>query len=243
MPTGFTFHVKWRKQYFHNPVGRGHVDPNRAWKRVARMKNDFAILIYHVGSYPKKRGGTPVGQVSEQLQNIGFVKHVNGKVGRPQIKKWDFMARLSKRNSKTEWRRDVFRIGRRVIDGQLRNIRSGYVELGKKIVDEAKNEILAIQTPPLEPATIRRKGHDKPLIETLRLLKSLRFKIVPLSSVKSSSFYGGVYEPSAQMIGSIEENEAIMNMMGLSGSSDGLTESDIDKIMSQEFGKNWEEGL
>lgn len=178
---------------WHKPYNAGKKSPS-GMKRLARMKNDYAIEIYYKGSYPKKHGGQIIGDVATILQSGIQVKpKLTGRRGRPvSVKKWEWEKQVSKSHSKRDWRRDINSIGKRVIDGTLYNIKSGYSQLGKKIVSQIQDKIMATIAPPLEPSTIRRKKSSKPLIETKKLYKSVKYRVVPGSSVKRSSSYGGL---------------------------------------------------
>lgn len=49
--------------------------------------------------------------------------------------------------------------------------------LGEVIVDDIKESIRTLDAPPLSPATIARKGFDKPLIDTSNMLNSVSYEV------------------------------------------------------------------
>ena len=63
--------------------------------------------------------------------------------------------------------------------GKGRNIRRTLMELGEWGVNEVKKYITRTgKFVPLRPATIRRKGDDKPLVDSGRLLNSISYEII-----------------------------------------------------------------
>lgn len=50
--------------------------------------------------------------------------------------------------------------------------------LGMQMADDIKAQLAAITSPALEPETIARKGHEKPLVDTKQLLKSIKYEVV-----------------------------------------------------------------
>jgi hypothetical protein len=57
------------------------------------------------------------------------------------------------------------------------NVYDALQQLGGEIVKEIQESILTFEGVPLKPRTIRKKGHDKQLIETRRMLESVAFSI------------------------------------------------------------------
>lgn len=49
--------------------------------------------------------------------------------------------------------------------------------LGEIIVDDIKESIRQLDSPPLSPVTIARKGFDKPLIDTSNMLNSVSYEV------------------------------------------------------------------
>lgn len=49
--------------------------------------------------------------------------------------------------------------------------------IGIKIVSDIRKSILQLEIPPNAPSTIRRKGHDSPLIDTGQMLRSVDHEV------------------------------------------------------------------
>ncbi|MCW5001068.1 hypothetical protein M7963_06020 [Enterobacter roggenkampii] len=58
--------------------------------------------------------------------------------------------------------------------------------LGEIIVDDIKGSIRQLDTPPLSPVTIARKGFDKPLIDTSNMLNSVSYEVSEIESSTDS---------------------------------------------------------
>lgn len=58
--------------------------------------------------------------------------------------------------------------------------------LGEIIVDDIKESIRQLDSPPLSPVTIARKGFDKPLIETSNMLNSVSYEVSEIESSTDS---------------------------------------------------------
>lgn len=50
--------------------------------------------------------------------------------------------------------------------------------VGDGIAGQLRQSIKDTNAPPLKPATVRRKGHDKPLVDTGHMLNSVDFEVV-----------------------------------------------------------------
>jgi hypothetical protein len=66
---------------------------------------------------------------------------------------------------------------KKLISENNMNVYDALEDLGVQIVGEVQDSIMTFVGVPLSPVTIRRKGHDKQLIETARLLESVAFSI------------------------------------------------------------------
>lgn len=189
-------------------------------KRLASMKNDYAIQIYYKGNYPQNRGGTDVGDVATFL-NSGIKSANKGHDpedptmpnpesenprgrGRPKsTKKWPWEKQVRSSHHK-EWRRYIngtvkklLRGWQEQVNGQtvnfrpVRNIREAYANLGRQVVEQLREQIIGTIAPELEYTTIRKRRKrgvysTKPLIETLKLLRSIHSRVVPISSLEGS---------------------------------------------------------
>lgn len=58
--------------------------------------------------------------------------------------------------------------------------------LGEIIVDDIKGSIRTLDSPPLSPVTIARKGFDKPLIDTSNMLNSVSYEVSEIESSTDS---------------------------------------------------------
>lgn len=58
--------------------------------------------------------------------------------------------------------------------------------LGEIIVDDIKESIRSLDSPPLSPVTIARKGFDKPLIDTKNMLDSVSYEVSEIESQTNS---------------------------------------------------------
>lgn len=58
--------------------------------------------------------------------------------------------------------------------------------LGEIIVDDIKGSIRQLDSPPLSPVTIARKGFDKPLIDTSNMLNSVSYEVSEIESSTDS---------------------------------------------------------
>lgn len=173
--------MKFSLKYKARGVGSLH----QMHDRLQKMKKDYAVVIYHTGEYPS---GTPVGDVADILENVGVhEKNKKGQVGRPNVKRWPFSKNVRARNYNRRWRKMISGIADNIVRGNLKNYHQGYQNLGRLIVSQLYEEICAMEKPPLAQSTIDKKGHSKPLMDTLRLLKSIRYKVVPLNDPSARS--------------------------------------------------------
>ncbi len=58
--------------------------------------------------------------------------------------------------------------------------------LGEIIVDDIKESIRSLDSPPLSPVTIAKKGFDKPLIDTSNMLNSVSYEVGEIESQTNS---------------------------------------------------------
>jgi len=50
-------------------------------------------------------------------------------------------------------------------------------EMGELLKQRIEESIYALYTPPLAPSTIKKKGHDKPLLDTHTMISSIKYKV------------------------------------------------------------------
>lgn len=146
-------------------------------ERHKRFSRDYAVIIYHKDeTYPS---GSTVEEVSDILENVGVrYKNRENKVGRPKKKVWPYSQKVRNRFYRRKWRNEISKIGRLVARKKLRTYYNGFQKFGRLVVEQLQDEIKSIQEPKLEPTTIKMKGSSKPLIDTKRLLNSIRYKVV-----------------------------------------------------------------
>ena len=82
-----------------------------------------------------------------------------------------FMRNCAKRN-KRKWRNNVQDRLPVILD-----MKKMAQELGEDIVEDLRFEIYRTNTPPNAPSTIKRKGFNKPLIETGKMVNSIRMEV------------------------------------------------------------------
>lgn len=180
--------------------------------RLLRMKKDYAVVIYHKGEYPN---GQSVAEVANILENGGVHESSHGKVGRPTVKRWPFTKNVKARNYQRTWRHMVKRIADNIVNGTLSSYYAGYHNLGRRVVEQLQEEIYGMMKPELAASTIKKKGHSKPLIDTMRLVNSIHYKVVHLNdpSAKSKpfmpkwvtkSFGGSSYDPHGAILSNLE---------------------------------------
>ncbi|MBY6247559.1 hypothetical protein [Citrobacter werkmanii] len=58
--------------------------------------------------------------------------------------------------------------------------------LGEIIVNDIRQSIITLDTPPLSPVTIARKGFDNPLIDTKNMLDSVSYEVSEIESQTNS---------------------------------------------------------
>jgi len=82
-----------------------------------------------------------------------------------------FMRNCVKRNRK-KWRNVV----QDILPVNL-NIKKTFQTLGEDMVEDLRMEIYRTNTPPNAPSTIKRKGFNKPLIDTGKMVNSIRMEV------------------------------------------------------------------
>lgn len=129
----------------------------------------------------------PVSDVAEMLLIHGIKKRKTGKRGRPGRKVWKVFD-IARRTYGNRWRNYVrVTIANMIKRGKLSNIYEGYEQLKKKAIKDIQQVMLTIREPELSPKTVQYKKNlfhplgfsaSKPLVETLRMIKSLRARVV-----------------------------------------------------------------
>lgn len=66
------------------------------------------------------------------------------------------------------------------------DIREIFSMLGETIVGDIRQSIITLDSPPLSPVTIARKGFDNPLIDTKNMLDSVSYEVSEIESSTDS---------------------------------------------------------
>lgn len=156
----------------------------RGYNRLRRFVRAYSVIIYHAGTYPKT--GESVGDVSELLEVYGIpVRREEGQIGRTRKKKWPYSQNVKNRFAKRKWQQQIGKITNQIVYGHgVRDYYRGYQRFARGVVKELRKEIMRLREPELALATIQKKTYEKckdptkPLIETGRLLKSIRYQVI-----------------------------------------------------------------
>ncbi len=155
----------------------------------------------YAASFLHQKGRPPSRMIVERDAKGNAIRDSNGKYVLENVsmykKVWNFVDNAAKANK--NWRNIVRMIPDKIVRQaiQRRNylIRHGghnvqlkaqtnyYREmqaLGRKIVADCKLALLALEAPPLEATTIKKKGHDKILQESRALYNSIAYRVVKL---------------------------------------------------------------
>lgn len=138
-----------------------------------KAASSFENLQLKVGllegaTYPD---GTPVPMVAATNE---FGNPANNQPPRPFF-------RNAIANHESEWQEATAKLIEN--GGEVRDVLS---LLGEIIVDDIKESIRTLDSPPLSPVTIARKGFDKPLIDTSNMLNSVSYEVGEIESSTDS---------------------------------------------------------
>ena len=138
-----------------------------------KAASSFENLQLKVGllegaTYPD---GTPVPMVAATNE---FGNPANNQPPRPFF-------RNAIANHESEWQEATAKL---IENGG--EVRDALSLLGEIIVDDIKESIRTLDSPPLSPVTIARKGFDKPLIDTSNMLNSVSYEVGEIESQTNS---------------------------------------------------------
>lgn len=146
---------------------------DKVMEALDKAASSFENLQLKVGflegsTYPD---GTPVPMVAATNE---FGNPANNQPPRPFF-------RNAISNHETEWQNSTASL---IENGdETRDVLS---LLGEVIVDDIKESIRSLDSPPLSPVTIARKGFDKPLIDTKNMLDSVSYEVSEIESQTNS---------------------------------------------------------
>lgn len=104
---------------------------------------------------------------------LGSVHEFGSRDGRIPERSW---LRSAFDLHRVDYQRLIDRIVTSIYAGRT-TVRRGLSILGQKAETDAKKQIVDLKTPPNAPSTIARKGSSNPLIDTGRMLATVRHKI------------------------------------------------------------------
>lgn len=78
-------------------------------------------------------------------------------------------------NNQAAWMQEFAAIARKSLTGGLDPVHA-MDQMGLRIAGEVKQSIRAVTSPPLKPQTVKRKGHNKPLVESGTMLQTVVHK-------------------------------------------------------------------
>ena len=137
--------------------GAGFDELKRA---ISKMQNaESKVGWLESDKYPN---GTPVAYVAA-IQEFGDPSH--------NIPPRSFM-RSTAKEKETEWKEILFRKSKSVVKGAL-SIPDLMEIIGSVAAGDIRKTISEITSPPLKASTIKRKGFDKPLVDTRHMIDTL----------------------------------------------------------------------
>ena len=140
-------------------VDRGYKSIKKELRKLGSMSTSVGVFD-DAGSYP-----TGEAVVDVALWNEMGTKNIPA---RPFIQS----ATMERKNDIADTMQEE--IGEILDDN--RKAKEALSNVGEKVKDLIVNKIDTLSSPPLAPATIRKKGHSKPLIDTRKLRESITHK-------------------------------------------------------------------
>lgn len=184
----FSVSVSWKRQYGASGAftwaynGRQGQNP-----RLAKMKNDYEVELFFTPGVmepprtnkkgePQKAAPPEAGEVAKWLMEDGVGK---------KRKRWDVWGRCRELHSSQKWRRYVYRmIPSLITKGKIQNIYQGYQKFAKVVKKDFISVMKAMQSPALEPKTIKNKTKrkvakkpSKPLIESRTMIGAVWVRV------------------------------------------------------------------
>ena len=181
-----------RQAGLHNVTARVGVQGSQASKEHGPGIDNIGLAVVHeFGANIRHPGGTPytVGSIGGSSRSGGIVgsgqvvflpNDSTNAIGFTRahmirIPQRSFMRSTFDKHQRTYLKMAADQAGR-VIDGKATAAQAVGL-IGEKYLADIRNEINAGIPPPLKPATVRRKGSSKPLIDTGQLKGSLTVKV------------------------------------------------------------------
>jgi len=152
-------------------------DRDRGWKRAMSNLGKLNEVVTIVGL--PFNGKTTGGRTMSEVIKIG-IQHEFGdpRLGLPR--------RSFVRATVDENQREIFSLQRSVVRRVLVpgfSARREMGHIGRSVKNMIKAKIMSGRFAPLRPATIRKKGHSRPLIETKQLFKTIQHKVLRSSEL------------------------------------------------------------
>lgn len=157
--------------------------PNEGTMMVDRAKNGMPIRDINgkyrlVPSTIRKKVWNFVDNAAKKHQNWRYkIRMMTNWIVKSAIAKQNYLRRHGGHNVKLLATRSYYQMMQ---------------SLGKQIVDDCRIALLALEAPPLETSTIKKKGHDKILIESRRLYNAIAYRVVKIDP-KRPRFGGNIY--------------------------------------------------
>ena len=147
-------------------------DRDRGWKRLLRkLRKSPPDLTVGVHGEQDARNGGGIG-------NVGLAAVHEFGSARARIPERSFLRRTIDEKQST-YLRMSYRLGAKVYAEKSFTLRDGLEILGAKVASDVRRTIRLTpgDWPALKPATIRRKGSSKPLVDRAELIRSIKHKV------------------------------------------------------------------
>jgi len=148
---------------------------DRVWRKLRKEVDQLAKRRVKVGILQSKGGGEPTESGGATMVDIGTIHEFGApKAGIPER---SFLRRTF-REKKRDLAKITTQLSKKVVTGKLTHKRAleilgawGAAQVQKRITSEGHIP------PPLKPRTVARKGSDRPLVDTGRLVQSISWEV------------------------------------------------------------------